>query len=233
MSSTAIEAPAVTSYAFEDVVSDQDALRELIGFPGQGAIDKELTTIDPHSKNFIENSPFVLMATSSITGELDASPKGDPAGFVKVLNEKTLLIPDRPGNRRLDGFTNILQNPHIGLIFLIPGVEETLRINGKAMLIKDQALLETMSFRSKTPTIAIAVEAQQVYFHCAKASGAPISGNRKVGPIARWCPRSVKSFSIRPKRTRPSRSLIATSKKPTQRTSIRVCMQTQLSGLES
>jgi PPOX class probable FMN-dependent enzyme len=110
-----------------------------------------------------------LIATSGADGKVDVSPKGDPAGFVKVLNEHTLLIPDRPGNRRLDGFSNLLQNPRIGLIFLIPGVEETLRVNGKAMLIKDQPLLETMSWRNKVPTIAIAVEAEEVYFHCAKA----------------------------------------------------------------
>jgi uncharacterized protein len=169
MSSTTVVPPAVTSYTFEDIVSTQDQLRELMGFPGQRAVDKELTYIDPHAKNFIEHAPFVLAATSGSEGKLDVSPKGDPAGFVKVLNEKTLLVPDRPGNRRLDGFTNLLQNPRIGLIFLIPGVEETLRVNGKAMLVKDQALLDTLSWRDKVPTIAIAVEAEQVYFHCAKA----------------------------------------------------------------
>lgn len=169
MPSTAIETPAVTSFAFADIVSTREQLRELMGQPSQGALDKELTFIDPHSKNFIEHSPFVLIATANTEGRLDVSPKGDPAGFVKVLNEKTLLIPDRPGNRRLDGFTNVLDNPRIGLIFLIPGVEETLRINGKAMLVTDQSLLETMSWRGKVPTIATAVEAQEVYFHCAKA----------------------------------------------------------------
>jgi uncharacterized protein len=169
MTSTATVPPAVTSYAFEEVVSTLDQLRELMGFPGQGAVDKELTFIDPHSKHFIEHAPFVLIATSSAEGKLDVSPKGDPAGFIRVLNEKTLVIPDRPGNRRLDGFTNLLQNPRIGLIFLIPGVEETLRVNGKAMLVRDQSLLDSMSWRGKVPTVAIAVEAEEVYFHCAKA----------------------------------------------------------------
>ncbi len=169
MSTTATDQPPVTSYPFDDIVSSEAELRELLGHPSQGAIDKQLSVIDPHSRNFIEHAPFVLVATSNAEGKLDVSPKGDPAGFVKVLDEKTLLIPDRPGNRRLDGFVNLLQNPNIGLIFLVPRVEETLRINGKAMLIRDRALLDTMRCRDTSPKLAIAVEAEEVYFHCAKA----------------------------------------------------------------
>ena len=144
-------------------------LRELMGVASQGSIDKEITYLDPHAQNFIEHSPFICIATSDDEGRIDVSPKGDPAGFVKVLNEKTLLIPDRPGNRRLDGFENILKNPHIGLIFLVPGRDETLRVNGKAMLVTDQPLLETMTWRGKVPTMATAVEVEEVFFHCGKA----------------------------------------------------------------
>lgn len=168
MSSTA-PAPVVTSYPFQDVIATEDALRELMGFASQGSLDKEIDFIDPHSQSFIAHSPFVLIATSDADGRIDVSPKGDPAGFVKVLNEKTLVIPDRPGNRRLDGFDNILSNPHIGLIFLVPGRDETLRINGKAMLVKDQGVLESMTWRGKVPTIATAVEVEELFFHCGKA----------------------------------------------------------------
>lgn len=169
MSSVTTQDRAVTSYPFQEVVATTENLRELMGVASQGSIDKELDYIDPHSENFIAHSPFVLIATSDATGRVDVSPKGDPAGFVRVLNEKTLVIPDRPGNRRLDGFENILSNPRIGLIFLVPGRDETLRINGKAMLVRDQDLLESMTWRGKVPTIATAVEVEELFFHCGKA----------------------------------------------------------------
>jgi PPOX class probable FMN-dependent enzyme len=169
MSSAIVDTHPITSYTFEDVISTPEQLREHMGFPSQGAIDKEITFIDPHARSFIEHSPFMLIATSDANGRVDVSPKGDPAGFVKVLNEHTLLIPDRPGNRRLDGFDNILANPHVGLLFLVPQRGETLRINGKAMLVRDQALLETMSWRGKSPSMATAVEVEEVFFHCAKS----------------------------------------------------------------
>jgi len=169
MSSTAAASPVVTSYPFENMVATHDALRDLMGVASQGAIDKELTYIDPHSQNFIEHSPFLCIATTDDAGRVDVSPKGDPPGFVKVLNEKTLLIPERPGNRRLDGFENVLRNPQIGLIFLVPGRDETLRVNGKAMLVTDPALLETMTWRNKVPLMATAVEVEEVFFHCGKA----------------------------------------------------------------
>jgi PPOX class probable FMN-dependent enzyme len=169
MSSPTVRNRAVTTYPFQEVIDTEAALRELMGAASQGAIDKEIDYIDSHSANFIAHSPFLLIATSDDQGRLDVSPKGDPAGFVKVLNEKTLVIPDRPGNRRLDGFENILKNPHIGLIFLVPGRDETLRINGKAMLVRDQELLESMSWRGKVPAIATAVEVEELFFHCGKA----------------------------------------------------------------
>lgn len=169
MSSPTVRNRAVTTYPFQEVIDTEAALRELMGAASQGAIDKEIDYIDSHSANFIAHSPFLLIATSDDQGRLDVSPKGDPAGFVKVLNEKTLVIPDRPGNRRLDGFENILKNPHIGLIFLVPGRDETLRINGKVMLVRDQELLESMSWRGKVPAIATAVEVEELFFHCGKA----------------------------------------------------------------
>ena len=169
MSSEATATPAVTSYPFEDVISTEAHLREMMGQPSQGSLDKQIDYIDPHAANFIAHSPFLLLATSDANGRLDVSPKGDPAGFVKVLNEKTLIIPDRPGNKRFDGHENVLVNPRIGLIFLVPGRDETLRINGKAMLVKDRALMESMTWRGKVPVLATAVEVEELYFHCGKA----------------------------------------------------------------
>lgn len=169
MSSVSTQDRPVTSYPFQEVVANTEHLRRLMGVASQGAIDKELDYIDPHSENFIAHSPFILIATADATGRVDVSPKGDPAGFVRVLNEKTLLIPDRPGNRRLDGFENILSNSRIGLIFLVPGRDETLRINGRAMLVRDLDLLESMTWRGNVPTIATAVEVEELFFHCGKA----------------------------------------------------------------
>jgi PPOX class probable FMN-dependent enzyme len=169
MSSTSVEERAVTSYPFQNVVETYDDLRALMGMPKQHSVDKELSSLDVHARTFIERSPFVCIATSDRDGHVDVSPKGDPAGFVKVLNEQTLLIPERPGNRRLDGFQNILANPHIGLLFLVPGRDETLRVNGRAMLVTDPELLATMTWRDKAPIIATAVQVEQVFFHCGKA----------------------------------------------------------------
>lgn len=169
MSSTMAAAPIVTSYPFENIIGSQAALRELMGTASQVAIDKEITYLDPHAQNFIEHAPFICISTSDDEGRVDVSPKGDPAGFVKVLNEKTLVIPERLGNRRLDGFENILKNPHIGLLFFVPGRNESLRVNGKAMLVTDQALLDTMAWRGKVPAMATAVEVEEVFFQCGKA----------------------------------------------------------------
>jgi len=111
----------------------------------------------------------VLVATASAAGQCDVSPKGDAPGFVRVLDARHLAIPDRPGNKRLDGMRNILENPHVGLIFLIPGRRETLRVNGRACITRDEALLASMEAQGKRPVLAIGVEVEEVYLHCAKA----------------------------------------------------------------
>jgi PPOX class probable FMN-dependent enzyme len=159
----------VPTYAFSDVVTSIDQLREIIGTPGDLAVRKQISTIDRHCHRFIERSPFVLVSSANATGTCDVSPRGDGPGFVHVLGDKTLLIPERPGNRRADTLTNIIENPRVGLLFLIPNVEETLRVNGFACLIRDPDLLAQMAFKSKVPVLAIAVEAEEVFFHCAKA----------------------------------------------------------------
>jgi PPOX class probable FMN-dependent enzyme len=153
---------------FSDVITTMDELRAVIGKPSQGVIDKVQPAIDEDSAAWIAASPFVLIGTSDAEGNLDVSPKGDPAGFVRVYNSTTLLIPDRPGNRRVDTLGNILQHPKIGLIFLVPGKEETLRVNGRAQIVRDEALRETFAVKGKAPALLIAVHIDEVFFHCAK-----------------------------------------------------------------
>jgi PPOX class probable FMN-dependent enzyme len=156
--------------AFRTVVTTEDELRTVIGGdPSPLAIAKEQRTLDVHCRNFIARAPFVLVATADAAGRCDVSPKGDAAGFVLVLDERHVLIPDRPGNKRLDGMRNLLQNPHVGLIFLIPGVEETLRVNGRGWIVRDDDLLARCEMRGKVPTLGIGVEVEQAFIHCAKA----------------------------------------------------------------
>ncbi|MBK6561827.1 MSMEG_1061 family FMN-dependent PPOX-type flavoprotein [Candidatus Amarobacter glycogenicus] len=155
--------------SFVDVISSEDALREIIPPPrGSGAWDKSLTFIDPHAAAFIAKSPFAMIATTSAGGKMDISPKGDPAGFIRVLDEHTLAIPDRPGNGRADTFRNLLENPRVSVYFLVPGRSETLRVNGFARLVKDQWLLEEMAVKAHPVRLAIAVTVEEAFFHCAK-----------------------------------------------------------------
>jgi PPOX class probable FMN-dependent enzyme len=156
--------------AFRTVVTTEDELRTVIGGdPSPLALAKEQRTLDIHCRDFIARAPFVLLATADAAGRCDVSPKGDAAGFVLVLDERHLLIPDRPGNKRLDGMRNLLQNPHVGLIFLIPGVEETLRVNGRGCIVRDADLLARCEVRGKVPTLGIGVEVEQAFIHCATA----------------------------------------------------------------
>ena len=153
---------------FSDIITTEEQLREILGYPSQMAANKAVDTLDEHCRTFIASSPFMLIASSDAAGNMDISPKGDPAGFVKVLDEKTLAIPDRPGNRRGDTFRNILQNPNVGLFFFIPGKQETFRVSGKAMIVRDQWLREQMPMRGKTPDFAIVVTIEEAFMHCAK-----------------------------------------------------------------
>jgi PPOX class probable FMN-dependent enzyme len=153
----------------QNVVTSARELRDLIGEPTELARKKELSALDTHCRDFIARSPFLLLATANAGGQCDVSPKGDAAGFVLVLDDHRLAIPDRPGNRRLDGMRNILENPHVGVIFLIPGIEETLRVNGRAAIVRDPSLLERCAVSGKTPQLAIVVEIEECFLHCAKA----------------------------------------------------------------
>jgi PPOX class probable FMN-dependent enzyme len=152
-----------------DVVEDLGELRELYGPPGERSLKKQLTRFDKHCRAFIARSPFLVMASSDPSGRCDASPKGDAPGFVQVLDDQTLLIPDRLGNNRVDTIGNLLERPGVGLIFFVPGLNETLRVNGRARITTDPALLEPLAVNGKVPRSGILVAAEEVYFHCGKA----------------------------------------------------------------
>jgi len=153
---------------FSEVVTSEDQIRAVMGSPTRAIIKKEIATLDAHARAFIAKSPFVLLATSGGDGRVDVSPKGDPPGFVQVLDDTTLAIPDRPGNRRVDTFLNLLANDRIGLFFLIPGRQETLRVGGRALVIRDRWLRERMAVREKLPDFALVVAVDQMFFHCPK-----------------------------------------------------------------
>ena len=153
---------------FRDIVTSEEELRAVVGHPPQRSIDKVVRVIDEHSRRFIAHAPFVFVASVGAGGMLDVSPKGDPAGFVKVLDETTIAIPDRLGNRRFDTYRNVLRNPNVGLIFVIPGVTYTLRVSGKAIIVRDLALRESMALSNKRPDHALLVEVEQVLSHCPK-----------------------------------------------------------------
>ncbi|WP_421853171.1 pyridoxamine 5'-phosphate oxidase family protein [Oricola sp.] len=153
----------------EFLVRDESDLRTSFSDTHDIAIKKCLDRIDKHARAFIERSPFLCIGTQSKSGAADVSPRGDPRGFVQVLDERTLLIPDRPGNNRLDTLSNILTNPSVGLLFLVPGYDETMRVNGEARLTRDPDLLAPMAVNGRAPTLAIAVHVDEVFIHCAKA----------------------------------------------------------------
>jgi len=155
-------------WTFDKIITTEKELRDIMGYPSEIVTRKTIKYIDEHCKSFIEKSPFIAIATSDLSGNFDVSPKGDPAGFVKVLSDKILAIPDRPGNRKADTLSNIIQNPHVGLIFLIPGIKETLRVNGEARIVTDEKVLELLSYQGKRPSFAIVVNVKEAFMHCAK-----------------------------------------------------------------
>ena len=148
---------------------DGVALTELLGEPADVVRAKLADRLTSTTRRFVERSPFVLLATAAADGRCDVSPRGDPAGFVRILDARTLLLPDRPGNRLADSLRNILANPHAGLLFLIPGLGETLRVNGRASVVTDMDILEPCAIDGKVPTLGILIEIEQVFTHCPKA----------------------------------------------------------------
>jgi PPOX class probable FMN-dependent enzyme len=151
------------------IIEDIGEIRGIYGEPNERAVKKQLLKLEKHSRAFIAMSPFIVTSTCDAEGRLDASPKGDAPGFVAVLDDETLLIPDRLGNNRIDSISNILQHPRIGVLFLVPGIRETLRVNGRAQITVDPELLEACVVNGKPPRSGILVAADEVYFHCGKA----------------------------------------------------------------
>src|SRR5688500_11197672 len=151
------------------VITGEDQLRGL--FPAQTdlAVHKVQASLDKYAQAFIRRAPFVCIGTQDRAARADVSPRGDPVGFVKILDERTLAIPDRPGNDRLDSLSNILSNPSVGLLFIIPGFDDTLRVSGQARLVTDPKLLRSMSVNDRVPKLAIVVTVSEVFMHCAKA----------------------------------------------------------------
>ena len=157
------------SMAYEEIGSFEE-LRELLGVPTGRAVTKERTRLHAMDRDWLAVSPFCVLATCDAHGNCDASPKGDPAGgLIHVLDDTTVAIAERPGNRRADGYGNILANPHVGIISIIPGRNETLRINGRARLLRDAPFFDDMTVRGRRPVLALLVEIDQIFFHCPKS----------------------------------------------------------------
>ena len=154
---------------FGEQVTSLDALRELVPPPEKPAVEKAIEHLDEHCRDFIARSPFFVLASSDTAGRCDASPKGGPPGFVRVLDENRLAVPDYPGNRRLDSYTNILENGGVELIFFIPRLSETLRIRGRACMTRDPDILAQLDDAGRTPKLALGVEVERCFLQCGKA----------------------------------------------------------------
>ena len=149
-------------------ITDEAALRALHHAPMSRATDKVLPALDAHCRRIVELSPFCVIATQGPKGA-DVSPRGDPPGFVRVLDDATLLLPDRVGNNRLDGMTNLIANPRIGMLFFVPGMNETLRINGTARISDDRRLLGACAVNGRAPKVGLVIAVEEAFLHCAKA----------------------------------------------------------------
>jgi hypothetical protein len=156
-------------YKPTDVVSSEEEIRSVIPDQFSSQTAKVIDHIDEHIRVWIERSPYLTMATYNASGQVDISPKGDPAGFVKVLDEKTLAIPDRRGNHRFDSFRNILETGRIAVMFMVPNRREVVRVNGQAQVVRDLSLRESMSIRGRVPDFAVVVRVEEAFYHCGKA----------------------------------------------------------------
>lgn len=169
-------------------IETEEQLRALVGEPLPRVRDKVRTSLHELDRDWIAASPFCVLATSDADGRCDTSPKGDPAGFVKVLDDTTLAVPERKGNKRVDGYLNVLENPHVGLLFLVPGRGDTLRVNGRARLVSDAPWFDEMEVKGHRPVLALVVDVEEVFFHCAKAFM-----RSKLWHPATWDPMAVGS----------------------------------------
>ena len=156
---------------FGQIVRSEDELRAVVPAPGEGApaLRKQIDHLDEHCREFIARSPFLVLATAAADGTCDTSPRGGPPGFVRVLDERRVLVPEYPGNRRADSHRNLLENPRASLIFMIPRLRETLRVTGRACITRDAGLLADLAVNGKPPALGIGVEVEEAFIHCAKA----------------------------------------------------------------
>jgi uncharacterized protein len=150
-------------------IAERENLKAKLGTVGELAAGKSIRQTDKYSKAYIARSPFLCIGTADTEGNADVSPRGDPPGFVRIIDDETLIIPDRPGNNRADTMLNIIANPNVGLLFMIPGIDDTVRVNGKAQIIDDPAALAPAAVNGKAPKLGIRVKVEEVFFHCAKA----------------------------------------------------------------
>ncbi len=150
-------------------VSTADELREIVGHPNKYVANKVSDRLSPIQQDWLRHSPLGFVATTDAQGRVDVSPKGDPPGFVHIIDATTIAIPERPGNKRVDGHLNVLERPHVGTLFLIPGRGDTLRINGTARILADADYFDAMTVQGKRPILALEIDVEEVFFHCAKA----------------------------------------------------------------
>jgi len=150
-------------------VNSVDELRAIVGEPDQYVANKVKDRLSPIQRDWLAHSPLGFVATTDADGRVDVSPKGDPPGFVHVIDDTTIAIPERPGNKRVDGYRNVLERPHVGTLFLIPGRGDTLRINGTARILADADYFDAMTVKGKRPILALEIDVEEVFFHCAKA----------------------------------------------------------------
>ena len=150
-------------------VSSEAELRDLLGEPAARSVTKERPRLHQRDREWLAASPFCLVATADAGGRCDVSPKGDPPGFTYIIDDRTIAVPDRPGNRRADGFRNVLANPYAGTIYLVPGRADTLRINGRARLLRDAPFFDEMIVKGNRPRLALVIDIETIFFHCAKA----------------------------------------------------------------
>lgn len=158
--------PQVPAHA---VITTEPALRDVIGDPQPLTRTKIADRLNDLTRQFVERSPFLCLATSGADGSCDVTPRGDPPGFVRILDERTLLLPERPGNRLADALRNILENPHVGLIFFVPGITDTFRVNGRARIVTGEELLAPSAVEGKTPKLGLLIEIDEAYTQCSKA----------------------------------------------------------------
>lgn len=154
---------------FQNVIADAAELESLIGLPSELVIKKQLAELDNHMRAFVARSPFLLLGTVGKSGLCDVSPRGDVPSAATVLDSRTLVIAERPGNRRADSLRNIIETGRVGLLLLLPGVGETLRVNGRACVMRDEVVLATLAVNGKKPVLGIGIEVEECYFQCAKA----------------------------------------------------------------